>query len=111
MRCEGRTIVTLSSPSGAIMGTAQASEVILCILCLSLGCRRMRRAPSSSTRSRNRQDQDQGRVELPPRRRSRRDRSLSNDPTLLVAALEDIESKRLAIESLVDAGLLWQCLT
>ena len=34
-----------------------------------------------------------------------------HDPTLLVAALEDIESKRLAIESLVDAGLLWQCLT
>jgi hypothetical protein len=29
-----------------------------------------------------------------------------HDPTLLVAALEDIESKRLAIESLVDAGLL-----
>jgi hypothetical protein len=29
----------------------------------------------------------------------------------LVAALEDIEAKRLAIESLVDAGLLWQCLT
>ncbi|MGO9595413.1 MAG: hypothetical protein ACLQFF_01400 [Steroidobacteraceae bacterium] len=34
-----------------------------------------------------------------------------HDPTLLVAALEDIESKRLAIEWLVDAGLLWQCLT
>jgi hypothetical protein len=34
-----------------------------------------------------------------------------HDPKLLVAALEDIESKRLAIESLLDAGLLWQCLT
>lgn len=34
-----------------------------------------------------------------------------HDPTLLVAALEDIESKRLAIESLLAAGLLWQCLT
>ncbi|MFI4868798.1 MAG: hypothetical protein ACHQDD_05535 [Steroidobacterales bacterium] len=34
-----------------------------------------------------------------------------HDPTLLVAALEDMESKRLAIESLLDAGLLWQCLT
>ena len=34
-----------------------------------------------------------------------------HDPTLLVAALEDIESKRLAIESLLDAGLLWQCLS
>jgi hypothetical protein len=33
-----------------------------------------------------------------------------HDPTLLVAALQDIESKRLAIESLLDAGLLWQCL-
>lgn len=33
-----------------------------------------------------------------------------HDPTLLVAALEDIESKRLAIEWLLDAGLLWQCL-
>jgi len=31
-----------------------------------------------------------------------------HDPTLLVAALEDIESKRLAIEWLLDAGLLWQ---
>jgi hypothetical protein len=34
-----------------------------------------------------------------------------HDPTLLVAALEDLESKRLAIESLLAAGLLWQCLT
>jgi len=33
-----------------------------------------------------------------------------HDPTLLVAALEDIESKRLALEWLLDAGLLWQCL-
>jgi hypothetical protein len=33
-----------------------------------------------------------------------------HDPTLLVAVLEDIESKRLAIEWLLDAGLLWQCL-
>ena len=34
-----------------------------------------------------------------------------HDPTLLLAALENIESKRLAIESLLDADLLWQCLT
>ena len=33
-----------------------------------------------------------------------------HDPTLLVAALEDIESKRLAIEWLLDSGLLGQCL-
>ena len=35
--------------------------------------------------------------------------SAEHDPMLLVAALEDIESKRLAIESLLAAGLLWQC--
>jgi hypothetical protein len=34
-----------------------------------------------------------------------------HDPTLLVAALEAIESKRMAIESLLEAGLLWRCLT
>jgi hypothetical protein len=34
-----------------------------------------------------------------------------HDRTLLIAALQDIESKRLAIESLLDAGLMWQCLT
>jgi hypothetical protein len=33
-----------------------------------------------------------------------------HDPTLLLAALEDIESRRLAIESLLDADLLWRCL-
>jgi hypothetical protein len=33
-----------------------------------------------------------------------------HDPTLLVAALEDIESKRLAIDWLLDAGLLGQFL-
>ena len=33
-----------------------------------------------------------------------------HDPTLLIAALEEIESKRLAIESLLAAGLLWRCL-
>jgi len=33
-----------------------------------------------------------------------------HDPTLLVAALEDIESRRLAIESLLDADLLGRCL-
>ncbi len=34
-----------------------------------------------------------------------------HDPTLLLAALEDIERKRLAIEALLDTGLLGQCLS
>jgi hypothetical protein len=34
-----------------------------------------------------------------------------HDPMLLVAALEDIESKRLAMEWLLAAGLLWQGLS
>ena len=33
-----------------------------------------------------------------------------HDPTLLIAALDDLESKRLCIESLLAADLLWQCL-
>ena len=41
----------------------------------------------------------------------KRESIAEHDPTLLVAALEAIESKRMAIESLLEAGLLWRCLT
>jgi hypothetical protein len=33
-----------------------------------------------------------------------------HDPTQLIAALEELERKRLAIEALLDAELLWLCL-
>ena len=60
-----------------------------------------------------------GASQAPQRRKSRRavakpiktETIAAHDPTLLVAALEDIESKRLALESLLDAGVLWQGLT
>ena len=40
----------------------------------------------------------------------RSESAAEHDATLIVAALEDIESRRAAIESLLEAGLLGQCL-
>ncbi len=39
------------------------------------------------------------------------DETAEHDPTLLIAALEDLQSKRLAIDSLLDADLLCHCLS
>jgi hypothetical protein len=36
--------------------------------------------------------------------------AVAHDPTLLVAALEEIEARRAAIEWLLNAGLLRRCL-
>jgi hypothetical protein len=41
---------------------------------------------------------------------TRSDHAAEHDPNLLVAALEDIEARRAAIEWLVDANLLCRCL-
>jgi hypothetical protein len=41
---------------------------------------------------------------------TRSDRAAEHDASLLVAALEDIEARRAAIEWLVDANLLCRCL-
>jgi hypothetical protein len=40
----------------------------------------------------------------------RSESAADHDATLLVAALEDLESRRDAIEWLLEAGLLGQCL-
>ena len=40
----------------------------------------------------------------------RSESAADHDATLVVAALEDIESRRAALESLLEAGLLGQCL-
>jgi hypothetical protein len=41
---------------------------------------------------------------------TRSDRAAEHDPNLLVAALEDVEARRAALEWLVDANLLSRCL-
>jgi hypothetical protein len=43
-------------------------------------------------------------------RSDRSDRAAEHDANLLVAALEDVEARRAAIEWLVDANLLSRCL-
>lgn len=43
-------------------------------------------------------------------RASRSDLPAEHDATLLVAALEDLEAQRAAIEWLLDADLLWVCM-
>jgi len=40
----------------------------------------------------------------------RSESAADHDTTLLVAALQDLESRRAAIEWLLEAGLLGQCL-
>jgi hypothetical protein len=38
------------------------------------------------------------------------DRAVDEDPPLLVVALEEIESRRAALERLLEDDLLWRCL-
>jgi hypothetical protein len=38
------------------------------------------------------------------------DRTVDEDPPLFVAALEEIESRRAALERLLEDDLLWRCL-
>jgi hypothetical protein len=97
--------VTKSSPSGVTMGTFQCSEVGLWLSSLSLWCRGTRPAPNPAAES-TRPRKTRAAVTLPLKTES----IAEHDPTLLVAALEDIESKRLAIDWLLDAGLLGQFL-